>query len=63
MAKPETHVQKINVLALFSDDNKIIGFIIKNGQVVEFYTSEMASFEDIEEILRSVKPVEQKIKG
>lgn len=59
--KQSTQVQKINVLALFSDDGKIIGFVTKTGQVVEFYVSEVASFEDIEELLRSVKPVETKL--
>ena len=62
MPKPNTSIQKINVLALFSDEGKIIGFIIKNGSVTEFYTSEMASFDDIEELLKSIKPVDSKLK-
>ena len=62
MSKPNTHIQKINVLALFSDEGKIIGFIIKNGQVTEFYTADMASFDDIEELLKSIKPVDGKLK-
>lgn len=61
MQKPNTQIQKINVLALFSEDGKIIGFISKNGAVVEFYTASIASFDDIEELLKSMKNVEDKI--
>ncbi len=47
-------VEKINIIALRDEQNRIIGFVSKNGSQTEFYKAELASFDDIEELLKSL---------
>jgi hypothetical protein len=47
-------VEKITVLAIKDEQGKVVGFLNKNGPVVEFYTSSVAGFDEIESLMKEL---------
>jgi len=53
--EPTTKITKETVLTVRDETGKVVAIVLKDGPIVEFYVSSLASFDEIEEILRALQ--------